>query len=298
MLFNIRYTCLVLVTTLVALGAAVPVKHVARDVSTAVLQRLNLFAEYSAAAYCTGNLNTTGTKVVCPSGNCPQVEAADTTSLKEFLADGQYGELAGYLATDSTNKLIVLSFRGSRSPANWIANLDFGFDDADELCADCKVHGGFWKAWHTVSSALKAEIQKARAAHPDYKLVFTGHSLGAAIATLGAAELRATDNWAIDVYSYGAPRVGNLELAEHITSVGTIFRATHTNDIVPRLPPELVGYRHPSPEYWITSANGVEPTTADVKVLQGVGSRDGNAGESSPNASAHSWYFGNISGCQ
>lgn len=114
-------------------------------------------------------------------------------------SDGQYGELAGYLAADSTNKLIVLSFRGSRSPANWIANLDFIFDDADELCADCKVHGGFWKAWHTVSDALKAEIQKARAAHPDYKLVFTGHSLGAAIATLGAAELRTTEKWAIDV---------------------------------------------------------------------------------------------------
>lgn len=113
--------------------------------------------------------------------------------------EGEYGELAGYLAADDTNKLIVLSFRGSRTPANWIANLDFGFDDATELCDGCEVHGGFWKAWNTVADTLKAEIEKARAAYPDYTLVFTGHSLGAAISTLAATVLQTTEGYSVEL---------------------------------------------------------------------------------------------------
>ncbi|KAL4892082.1 Alpha/Beta hydrolase protein [Aspergillus ambiguus] len=297
-MFSIRYACLVLATILVALSAAAPAAHLARDVSLQVLQQLNLFAEYSAAAYCTGNLNSTGTKVTCPAGNCPQVQAANTTTLTEFLADGQYGELAGFLAADSTHKLIVLSFRGSRSPANWIANLDFAFDDAKDLCADCKVHGGFWKAWNTVADTLRTQIQKARAAYPDYKLVFTGHSLGAAIATVGTTDLRTREKYSIDMYSYGSPRVGNAELAEYITSLGSNYRVTHTDDIVPRLPPRAVGYRHPSPEYWITSGNDVAVTASDITVVEGVASSEGNAGEATPSTSAHGWYFGDIGKCQ
>jgi triacylglycerol lipase len=55
-------------------------------VSASVLQRLTLFAQYSAAAYCTNNINSTGTKLTCAAGNCPLVEAANTVTLAEFYA--------------------------------------------------------------------------------------------------------------------------------------------------------------------------------------------------------------------
>ncbi|KAF9886465.1 hypothetical protein FE257_011370 [Aspergillus nanangensis] len=297
-LWNLRYTSLLLVGILLALTAAAPTQLTSRDVSSDVLTQLNFFAEYSAAAYCTGNVNSTGNKVTCSAGNCPNVQAADTQTLKEFFADNQYGELAGYIAVDNTNKLIVLSFRGSRTPANWIANLDFGFEDASALCDGCEVHGGFWKAWKVVADALTTEIANALSTYPDYTLVFTGHSLGAAIATLAATELQTTEGYSIELYSYGGPRVGNVELAEYITSLGDNYRVTHTDDIVPRLPPHIAGFRHSSPEYWITSANEEPVTTADVQVIEGVGSTDGNAGEASPSTSAHAWYFFEIAKCQ
>lgn len=53
-------------------------------VSSSVLQNLSLFAQYSAASYCTNNINSTGTKLTCSSGNCPLVEAANTKTLSEF----------------------------------------------------------------------------------------------------------------------------------------------------------------------------------------------------------------------
>ena len=54
------------------------------DVSADVLQQLTLFAEYSAASYCTNNINSTGNKLSCSAGNCPMVEAVTTKTLYEF----------------------------------------------------------------------------------------------------------------------------------------------------------------------------------------------------------------------
>jgi triacylglycerol lipase len=60
----------------------------------------------------------------------------------------------------------------------------------------------------------------------------------------------------------------------------------------------LFGFSHTSPEYWITSDNGVTPTTGDVQVIEGVGSRDGNAGELIQSTEAHGWYIIDITACQ
>lgn len=40
--------------------------------------------QYSAAAYCTENNNSPGTKLSCHVGNCPRVEAANTITPLEF----------------------------------------------------------------------------------------------------------------------------------------------------------------------------------------------------------------------
>jgi hypothetical protein len=54
------------------------------DVTTTLLDDLTLFSQYSAAAYCSSNLNSTGVAVACSVGNCPLVEAADTQILYDF----------------------------------------------------------------------------------------------------------------------------------------------------------------------------------------------------------------------
>ncbi|KAJ5908681.1 triacylglycerol lipase B [Penicillium taxi] len=65
--------------------------------------------------------------------------------------------MAGFIAVDDTNKVIVLAFR-SADISNWIANLGL--------------------------------ILVAIAVYPDCKLVFTGRSLGVALAALSATALR------------------------------------------------------------------------------------------------------------
>lgn len=64
-------------------------------VSANVLDQLEFFSQYSAAAYCLGNNNSPNTKVTCPQGNCARVEAANTNTLTEFE---KYAKLASFIS--------------------------------------------------------------------------------------------------------------------------------------------------------------------------------------------------------
>lgn len=101
-----------------------------------------------------------------------------------------FGDVAGFLAVDNTNQLVVLSFRGSHTISNWIANLDFDQTDASSLCSGCQAHSGFLKAWEAVADDLTSRVASATAANPSYRLVLTGHSFGGAVAALGGTALR------------------------------------------------------------------------------------------------------------
>lgn len=174
-----------------------------------MLSQLSLFAEYSAASYCSNNVNSTGSALSCEAGNCPSVQSADTTTLWEFdryelplrffrrmrnntflTRTCSYGDVAGFLAVDKTNKLLVVSFRGSRSISNWIANINFGLTDATSLCSGCEAHSGFLESWETVADDLTTNIKSAQSTYSGYTLVLTGHSFGGAVAALGGTALR------------------------------------------------------------------------------------------------------------
>ena len=103
----------------------------------------------------------------------------------------------------------------------------------------------------------------------------------------------------IKQYNYGQPRLGNEALATYITNQnkGGNYRVTHTNDIVPKLPPTLLGYHHFSPEYFISSADEATVTTADVTEVTGIDATGGNDGTDGTSIDAHRWYFINISAC-
>src|SRR5262249_14299388 len=67
---------------------------------------------------------------------------------------------------------------------------------------------------------------------------YTGHSLGAALATL-AATRRAPQA----VYTFGSPRVGKEAFVRSLMSI-PIYRVVDDEDVVTRVPPEILGFRH------------------------------------------------------
>ncbi|KAH8704964.1 putative extracellular lipase [Talaromyces proteolyticus] len=279
-------------------GMAAPTPIMRRTISSSLLDELDLFAQYSAASYCSANLDSTGSALACSAGNCPLVEAADTTILYDFDESNSFGDATGYIAVDKTNELIILAFRGSSDLSNWIANIDATLTDLSSICSGCEVHSGWWSAWGTVSSAITTQIESALGTYSGYTFVATGHSLGGALAAIAATVFRAS-GYTVELYDYGQPRIGNLALATYITNQnqGSNYRVTHSDDIVPKLPPKFLGYDHFSPEYWIASGDNVTVTDSDVDEVVGIDSTNGNDGTSGDSTSAHSWYIIDISAC-
>lgn len=215
-------------------------------------------------------------------------------------------DIFGYVATDPTRSLVVVAFRGTDSVRNWIANVKIALVDTP-ICSSCKVHDGFNTAWFERQPAVVAAIRSAQAKNPSYKVVITGHSLGAAVATVGGAYLRSI-GINCDIYTYGSPRVGNDYFANYVssTSQGSTSRITHLTDPVPHLPPGgtiawLTDYYHTSPEYWLFDGNATTTDYAisDVKVCTGINTHDCADGVSvfDYNSQAHGYYFEQIGGC-
>jgi len=138
-----------------------------------------------------------------------------------------------FLALDGNNKLAVLSFRGTDKDDP----TDLG-DDLDirpqPWQSGGNVHSGFDRALEAVWQGVKAGLDRFR----EYEFLFTGHSLGAAIATL-ASSLQQPKS----LYTIGSPRVGDQAFVDGLSGLDN-HRYVDCCDLVPRVPPEVFDYAH------------------------------------------------------
>lgn len=217
--------------------------------------------------------------------------------------------MEGFVGVDPSKSQVVLSFRGSQSIRNWIADLDLSMDDCDDLPvaddSDCEIHSGFNDAWNNVKDWVYTFVANASSTYPNHTLIVTGHSLGGAVGTIAAANLRA-QGYPCDLYTFGSPRVGNEDFVNFVDSQeGNEFRVTHADDPVPRLPPSsflLGSYRHTTPEFWLTVPNPTNISASAIgvtnfEVCEGIDNDACNGGTDGLNVDAHGFYFRNISAC-
>lgn len=269
-----------------------------REISYNEFDNFRLMRQYAVAAYCQSNIVSPGDQLTCATGNCPKVEAANTSSVSEFEKLDRDTDVAGFVALDHTNKRIVMAFRGSTTLDSYVTDIRFGLKET-YICEGCQAHEGFWQSWLDAKDTVIPIVKKAAASWSTYQITSTGHSLGGAIATLAAAELRKY-NMDVALYSYGAPRVGEKRISKYISDQGNNFRLTHYNDLVPRLPDRwLMGYVHISPEYYIKTRNKETVEINDIQVINsGFDVLKGNAAWLSWDLDAHNWYFGTMYPCR
>jgi pimeloyl-ACP methyl ester carboxylesterase len=98
-----------------------------------------------------------------------------------------------YVAIDYTHHLVIFAVRGTNtsSPASIAADLfSAPLTPLIELCAGCSGGAGFYYSWTSVRDVVTERIKEALKDNPTFRVLTTGHSLGAATATIAAFELR------------------------------------------------------------------------------------------------------------
>lgn len=139
-------------------------------------------------------------------------------------------------------EMIVVSFRGTEPNKlqDWMSDSQFKRVKGPYG----KVHRGFLKALKVVMPEIRVIIKEWQT--QAQSLWITGHSLGAALATLMVATLGEEGKPVHGLYTFGQPRVGGKTFARNfdLDFKPQTFRFVNNNDIVTRVPTREMGYRH------------------------------------------------------
>ena len=152
------------------------------------------------------------------------------------------GIVQGFVAANDDATL--LCFRGTERDFNdWFDNLDTQLVDGPFDSGE-RAHRGWYSGLTVAMSEIESRIDQLSA--PDAPLFITGHSLGAALATLTAAIFFKSSRPVHSVYAFGSPRVGcrNFRDVYKTHDQGRTFRVVNRHDLVARIPPRLLKYRH------------------------------------------------------
>lgn len=140
----------------------------------------------------------------------------------------------------------VIVFRGTDDVSDWVTNLTFRM--AEHVYGF--VHAGFSRAIDAVFADVKHNLNTRK------PVFITGHSQGAALASLCAIKLRLS-GWDVKaVYAYGQPRVGGHSYKTHYNKLlkNCTYRIVNNNDTVTRVPPRSFNYVHVGQFVYIDTA--------------------------------------------
>lgn len=139
----------------------------------------------------------------------------------------------------SSDGYAVLAFRGTETAKRHDIVVDAAAMKVSVL--EGRIHSGFRTAYASVAR----DVQKSVLELKDTPLYITGHSLGAALATIATQSLEhhlRIREMIAACYTFGSPRVGDRGYDREFRS--PIYRVVNTTDIVTVIPLLAMGYIH------------------------------------------------------
>lgn len=147
-----------------------------------------------------------------------------------------------FVARDEQGRAF-LAIRGTESTPDWESNLNAEHKPYELVKSPDygTVHDGFRDIYHSMSSRVLAAFKDGPAPS---KIFITGHSLGGSLASLAVPDVQHNSGFGAPMksYTFASPRVGSPQFAETYNEAGVpTYRFVNTPDIVPNVPPALLG---------------------------------------------------------
>ncbi|KAI0630116.1 alpha/beta-hydrolase [Trametes polyzona] len=245
---------------------------VSQDDITANILRPALF---SRTAYCSA-ASVTNMSCGAPCDATPNV--------KVLTAGGDDGAIPGFfVASDPDTKTIVVAHQGTEPKKILSIANDVEFLQVDANTTlfpkagdDVKLHSGFQATQGRTADIVMSTVKSGLSSTGFKRVLVTGHSLGAAVASLDAAMLRMAlpDDVQVDSVVFGLPRVGNQAWADLFdTLIPNFIHVSNQNDPVPNVPPHSLEFEHPSGEVHITA---VDSKSGDATMVDCPGQENQN----------------------
>ncbi|CAB3402073.1 unnamed protein product [Caenorhabditis bovis] len=144
-------------------------------------------------------------------------------------------------AFDRTKKILVMSFRGTDGDIQLSEEFVNYFHGKRKFIDSGEIFAFFYDAFVYIwKGGLESEMRNLKYLYPDYELWVTGHSLGGALASIGASWVVKTGLFEpkkIKLLTVGQPRTGDYDYAWwHQKTFPFSYRVVHHRDMVPHLP--------------------------------------------------------------
>ncbi|CAI4044154.1 hypothetical protein N7582_003250 [Saccharomyces uvarum] len=308
-------------------------------------ERLVYFIKASAISSCISD-NLLFPNKALNDGGCPphikfctdeKINPTASRTMIELVLSAEKGELgSGYVAVDHGKNVVILAFRGSTTKQDWFSDFEIYPVEYTPLCVNeyrklieegklreckgCKMHRGFLRFTETLGMDVFKKMESILESYPDYRIVVTGHSLGAALASLAGIELRLRGFDPL-VLTYATPKIFNSEMRQWVDELFETeaiekdsiskkeiqfrkgyFRVVHNGDYIPMVPP----FYHPAGLEIYINKIGIPQNAEDVeyrgrnnKMALNDGFRDGMSGlvEDWLHVYEHRAYFIDVFGC-
>ena len=128
---------------------------------------------------------------------------------------------------------LYIVYRGTQTSAEWSRDLETEQVPWPPSESQSLVHKGFLSVYLETQTVISEVVESL---HPAQVFV-TGHSLGAAVATLTGLGLQQNNVIPkLVTYAFASPRVGNVAFADFVNTQTSLFRISNQADLVNDIP--------------------------------------------------------------
>lgn len=178
----------------------------------------------------------------------------------------------------ANSRTVLIAFRGTEPTE--LKDVKADLKVIKERSVAGRVHRGFKGALDGVWLDLLDHVKRVR--RNNQRIWVTGHSLGAALATLATARLQMANNIPVQgLITFGQPRTGNKEFAKAFDRAlaGRVYRFVNNTDLVTRVPPAKAYYHIGRRIYFTRDGRATNELTRVQRFLDRLSARRRDLGK-------------------